>query len=72
VLLSAPSPQSDGTIRFSAATEATFILGLSPRSAYDLEIDDQELAEGETDIGGTLVVAQPPETQAGVRIRKRP
>lgn len=72
VLLSAPVPLSDGTVRFKAATEATFVLGLAPKRTYDVEIDDEELAEGETDAGGTLVIALAPETEAGVRIRKRP
>jgi hypothetical protein len=72
VLLSAPAPENDGTVRFAAATEVTVVLGLAPRSSYDIEIDDEELGEGETDAGGTLVVALPPETEAGVRIRKRP
>ena len=44
---------------------------MAARSSYDVEIDDEELAEGETDAGGTLVVTLPPETEAGVRIRKR-
>jgi hypothetical protein len=72
VILSAPALGSDGTVRFAAATEATFVLGLTPRSSYDIEIDDEELAEGSTDTGGTLVVTLPPETEAGVRIRRRP
>ncbi len=72
VLLSAPAPESDGTTRFKAATESTIVLGLSPHSAYDVEIDDEELEEDDTDAGGTLVIALAPETQAGVRIRKRP
>lgn len=71
VLMSAPTAEPDGTVRFNASTEATFVLGLAPKAAYDVEIDDQELAEGQTDSGGTLVIAMPPETQAGVRIRKR-
>jgi hypothetical protein len=72
VILSAPALESDGTVRFAAATEVTVVLGLTPRSSYDIEIDDEELAEGSTDAGGTLVVSLPPGTQAGVRIRKRP
>jgi hypothetical protein len=72
VLMSAPNPEPSGMTRFMAATEATFVLGLAPRSAYDVEIDDEELAEGNTDAGGTLVIALAPETEAGVRIRKRP
>ena len=66
-----PSDSSDGTLRFKAQTEATFLLGLAPRSAYDVEIDDEELSEQETDPGGTLVISLPPEREAGVRIRRR-
>ena len=72
VLMSAPAAESDGTVRFKATTEATFVMGLTPRSSYDIEVDDEELTEGETDTGGTLVIALPPETEAGVRIHKRP
>ncbi len=72
VLLSAPPPQPDGTTRFMATTEATIVVGLNPRAAYDVEIDDEELAESDTDAGGTLVLALAPETEAGVRIKQRP
>jgi hypothetical protein len=72
VLLSAPAPEADGSLRFMAETEVTVVLGLAPRTNYDLEIDDEELSEGGTDAGGTLVVTLPPETQAGARIRQRP
>jgi hypothetical protein len=72
VLFSAPASDANGMVRFQAMTEATIVLGLTPGSSYDIEIDDEELAEGETDAGGTLVVSLPPETAAGVRIRKRP
>ncbi len=71
VIISAPEAGSDGMIKFQASTEATFVLGLAPKSAYDVEIDDEGLAEAQTDAGGALVIAMPPETQAGVRIRKR-
>jgi len=70
VLMNAPAPDpKDNMQRFQASTEATFILGLAPHSVYDVEIDDEELAEQETDVGGTLVIALPPDVQAGVRIR---
>jgi hypothetical protein len=36
-----------------------------------VEIDDQELWEEETDAGGTLMLALPEGTDAGVRIRRR-
>jgi hypothetical protein len=71
VLMNAPAPEPDSTIRFHASTEATFIMGLEPHRAYDIEIDDEELAEQETDSGGTLVIALPPDSEAGVRIRRR-
>ncbi|HLH42022.1 MAG TPA: hypothetical protein VKV74_03470 [Bryobacteraceae bacterium] len=73
VLMNAPAPDpKDGTLRFQASTETTFVLGLTPRTTYDVEIDDEELAEQETDIGGTLVIALGPDREAGVRIRRRP
>jgi hypothetical protein len=72
VLMNAPAPDpKDGTLRFHASTEATFVLGLTPHATYDVEIDDEELAEQETDVGGTLVIALPPDAEAGVRIRQR-
>ncbi|MBV8845992.1 MAG: hypothetical protein JO307_24550 [Bryobacterales bacterium] len=72
LLMNAPAADSkDGMLHFEAMTEATFVLGLAPRAAYDVEIDDEELAEQETDAGGTLVIALPAEMQAGVRIKKR-
>jgi hypothetical protein len=57
--------------RFQASTEATFILGLAPHSVYDVEVDDEELAEQETDVGGTLVIALPADMETGVRIRQK-
>jgi hypothetical protein len=37
----------------------------------NVEIDDQELWEEETDAGGTLMLALPEGTDAGVRIHRR-
>lgn len=71
VLMKAPEPSPDGTLRLRAETEATFVLGLAPSASYDMEVDDEELSEGQTDVGGTLVLALPEGVQAGVRIRKR-
>lgn len=53
-------------------SEALFLLGLTPRAAYEIEIDDQEMVELETDAGGTLVISVPADLQAEARIRKRP
>jgi len=72
MLLTAPAPAPDGTNRFeSANSETIFVLGLVPKAVYAIEIDDEELSEAQTDTGGTLVIALPPEIQAGVRIKKR-
>ena len=66
----------DPEYQFRADGEALFVLGLSPRAAYDVEVDDREMSELETDAGGTLVVAlpAPPEgstIDSGARLKKR-
>jgi hypothetical protein len=72
VLMSGHDPEW----KFQADGEALFVLGLTPRASYDVEIDNEELAEYETDSGGTLVIALPPgpdnsQPNSGARIRKR-
>ncbi|HEV2202329.1 MAG TPA: hypothetical protein VGR73_21130 [Bryobacteraceae bacterium] len=57
--------------KFHVVAGQTFVLGLARQAAYDVEIDDEELAEAETDNGGTLVLALPEGADAGVRVRKR-
>ena len=70
--MSAPGADAkDGMMHLRASTEATFILGLAPNMSYEVEVDDEELSEQRSDIGGTLVIALPAEMQAGVRIKKR-
>jgi hypothetical protein len=71
VVMRAPQASGDGMVKFKAETESTFLLGLAPKSDYDVEIDDEELSDAVADAGGTLVVTLPPDTEAGVRIRKR-
>lgn len=46
-----------------------FILGLKPRHAYDVEVDDEEMREERTDAGGILSL--PVSTRGGVRLRLR-
>jgi len=67
VLMSGRDPE----FKFRADGEALFVLGLTPNARYDVEIDDEELAERETDSGGTLVIALPPGLDLGARIKKR-
>ena len=68
VILSAHA--KDAT-RFRADSEAVFVLNLTPHAHYDVEIDDQELSEGETDSGGTMVLALPEGIETGIRIKQR-
>jgi hypothetical protein len=48
-----------------------FIIGLRPRTAYDVEIDDQEIREITTDPGGILSLDTPPNSTASIRLTKR-
>lgn len=68
VVLSVPTRDQ---ARFRADAEGIFVLGLTQRAMYEIEIDDQELDEAETDIGGTLVLSLPEGIDAGVRVRRR-
>jgi hypothetical protein len=49
--------------------EQVFVLGLRPRRTYDIEVDDEEMAESETDAGGILPLKLPQKVQIGVRLR---
>jgi hypothetical protein len=72
VLMGAPAVSAhDGMIHFEGDRESVFVLGLAPRSNYDVEIDNEELSEQRTDVGGTLVVELAPKLEAGVRVRRR-
>ena len=51
---------------------AAFVLGLKPRTTYQIEVDDQEMAEGNTDSGGILELKLPRKMQTGVRIHEAP
>lgn len=57
--------------RFRADAEAVFVLQLTPRAHYDVEVDDQELWEADSDVGGTLVLSLPEGVDSGARIRRR-
>ena len=62
---------TDPEYKFRADTEALFVPGLTPKAWYELEIDDEELTERETDVGGTLVIAMPSGVDLGARVKKR-
>jgi hypothetical protein len=67
VLMSGRDPEW----KFRADGEALFVLGLTPKTFYDVEIDNEELSEFETDNGGTLVIALPGGAELGGRLKKR-
>ena len=68
LLIGAEAPEA---ARFTADAEAVFVLNLTPRATYDVEVDDEELWEEQTDAGGTLVLSFPEGINAGVRIKRR-
>ena len=57
--------------RFSGETARVFVIGLKPQRGYDVEVDDEEMAENETDKAGTLEIAMPPDRETAVRIREK-
>lgn len=65
------SANAKDTARFRADSEAVFVLNLTPHAHYDVEIDDQELREGETDSGGTMVLTLPEGIETGIRVKQR-
>jgi len=50
--------------------EAVFLLGLDPKTTYQVEIDDEEMFEGQSDIGGILELDVPRGKSVGVRLRE--
>ncbi|PYT33200.1 MAG: hypothetical protein DMG58_08140 [Acidobacteria bacterium] len=48
--------------------EEVFVLGLTPRRTYQVEVDDEEMIEGDTDTGGILELKLPHKVQIGVRL----
>ena len=61
--------------RFTVTLESgadAFVLGLQPRSVYQVEVDDEELVEQSTDPGGILALRLPRQVKVGVRIRPHP
>jgi len=50
--------------------ETVFIVGLKPRQAYEIEVDDEEMREETTDPGGILSLQLPTKIPIGVRMRE--
>jgi hypothetical protein len=49
-----------------------FLLGLEPSAKYEIEVDDEEVREGQTDAGGILQPVIAHEASIGVRLRRVP
>jgi len=52
--------------------QPVFVVGLKPRQNYLIEVDDEELAEEQTDPGGILALDVPHGREVGVRLRQTP
>jgi len=53
-----------------ADAEKVIVLGLDPKTVYDVEVDDQEMEEAETDPGGTLVFTSFEGLDLGARLHR--
>jgi hypothetical protein len=50
--------------------QAVFVMGLTPRRAYDVEIDDEEMFEAQADPGGILALDLPHKKAVAVKIHE--
>jgi len=57
------------TVKPGEDEDAVFVVGLEPRKAYEVEIDDEEMVEAETDTGGILELEVPKGKSVGIRLR---
>jgi hypothetical protein len=58
--------------RFRVTVEeggAVFIVGLEPRHTYQVEVDDEQMFEADSDVGGILELEVPSGRETGVRIQ---
>jgi len=68
VLMTAPPGE---LIKLHIDSEALFLMNLTPRTVYEIEIEDEEMREVETDAGGTLVLASPAGVETDARLRRK-
>lgn len=57
-------------IKFSVDGEQMYVVGLTPRRKYMVEVDDEELREEEADSAGTIELKFAPDRSAGIRIEE--
>jgi len=56
-------------VKLGEEEDAVFVVGLSPKRAYEVEIDDEEMVEMTTDPGGILMLEVPKGKDVGIRFR---
>jgi hypothetical protein len=56
-------------VRLGEEADAVFVVGLEPRKAYEVEIDDEEMYEAAADAGGVLMLEVPKGKEVGLRFR---
>lgn len=56
-------------VKLGEEEDAVFLVGLTPKRAYEVEVDDQEMVEEEADAGGILQVNLMKGKETGIRIR---
>ena len=57
-------------LRYEVETEWVFVVGLKPRRAYLVEVDDEELRWEQSDPAGTLALHLSPEHKKGLRLKE--
>jgi hypothetical protein len=57
------------TVKPGDDEDAVFLVGLAPRKAYAVEIDDEEMFEAPADAGGILELETPKGKTVGIRLR---
>lgn len=59
-------------LRAQAAGGPLFILGGRPKTAYDIEVDGEEVFERESDVAGTISILFAEEQTPGIRLKESP
>jgi hypothetical protein len=56
-------------VKLGEEEDAVFVVGLNPKRAYEVEIDDEEMVEMVSDPGGILMLDIPKGKEVGIRFR---
>jgi hypothetical protein len=57
------------SVKLGEDEDVVFLVGLKPRAAYEIEIDDEEMYEASADAGGILPLTLIKGKEMGIRIR---